>query len=459
MGFEPKKFSFILQRIVDRVVSRSELTDVVQGGAVWNVAAGTAREIDDVFFQMTNQQDIWDIDTATGDELDLRARDIPDGALVRDGALAAVTTLVFSRTGTVGVASIPVGTVARVPGGGPAFQTTVAGSIPDTLSQSAPITAVAVEAGIAGNVDADTITQLDGLAGVETVTNPVSAIGGQDEESDETFRERIKSYYRSLSSGVDTALIQAALSVSIAGFGRVASAQVQVNPAGAPCVVFLYIDDGLGTAETSANNYSAPDTLIAAAVGGEARFNTINVPVNEAFPFNLLINAVLQVRDVDYVLDPTTGLIILDEGVYPTGLAPADVVTASYTYYTGLIAGVQKVVNGDPADRVNFPGVKAAGITVYVLSPAVTQVAVIAVLTPDPEFSGSVEDLKVDVAAAISRYINGLAIGDDVILTEIVHKAQGVPGLRDITFTTPTSNIAIGVGELARVFDSNISLT
>ena len=77
-------------------------------------------------------------------------------------------------------------------------------------------------------------------------------------------------------------------------------------------------------------------------------------------------------------LDDTTGVITLGTlppdhahrdprtGAAAPGLRAGATVRATYAHYTGLIAEVQRVVSGDPDERLRYPGWKAAGTRVRV---------------------------------------------------------------------------------------------
>lgn len=457
MPFEPKTFSPILQRMVDRVVARSELTDVVPGGQLHTELSAFAREMDDYYVQASKLQDAWDVDTATGDELDLRAEDIPGGILVRGGAAKASLTVVFTRSGTVGEATIPTGTVVSVPGG-PSYATIVDGAIADGDTASASISALAIAAGADGNTNVGTVSTMSGLAGVETVANTTAGTGGSDAETDDELRQRIIGYYASLARSTPDALHYAALGTTLDGFGRVVSVQVLNFPSGIRGLVHLFIDNGTGTIETTDDNTGSPESVILNATGGERRLYLANIPIHTSFARTISINAVPITEGVDYRFYPDSGLIILDETLYPTGLVALDDVTAEYTWYTGLVAEVQKIVNGDPDDRVNYPGYAAAGVQVLVLAPATTQLAIEGVVTPDITFGGLSTDLKDQVKDAWVRYVNGLGIGEDVILTELIHQAQSVPGVRDVAIISPPSNVTVGEGELIRLTVTNIDI-
>jgi len=457
--FEPKTFSFFLERMSDRVVARTELTDLEEGGVIHTLLSAFARELDDISFQMVNLQRIWDLDTATGEDLDDRAQDLNPTKLVRQGATGAAGSVVFSRAGTIGTVAIPTGSIVRVPDGGPEYETTLAGSILAGGTDSAVIPILALEAGTDGNVDAGTITQMNAVTGVETVINGAATLGGQGVETDAQFRTRIKTFLRSLPRGTPDALKFAVLDVEDPDFGRVVSAEVFELTGVDLGVVIIYIDDGAGTVEQTDSNIGAPETVVASAAGGEVRLLVDNVPVKEGAAFDVEINAVPQVQGVDYTLNLALGQITLDPTVFPTGLTPADSLIVEYTWYIGLIEVAQKVVDGDPADRTNFPGYRAAGTEVFVRAPTVFQQIVEGAVVVESDFIGQADEVRDSVRSAINRYINGLGINGDVILSELIFQAQSVTGVFDISFTTPTGNVVIGDGELARVTDANIDLT
>ena len=182
--FSPETFSTFLKRMAYRVVARSNLTDLEVGGELYVLLSAFARELDGISFQTSNLQRLWSLDTATGEDLDDRATDFYPGTLVRLTDLQATGTVVFSRSGVAGTATIPAGHGVRVADGAE-FVTTALGSITPGNTDSAAVPIQAIEAGLDGNVDATTITILDALAGVDTVSNTVPTAGGQDEETDD----------------------------------------------------------------------------------------------------------------------------------------------------------------------------------------------------------------------------------------------------------------------------------
>ena len=454
--FEPRQFTQFLERMINRAVARTELTDVEEGGNLHTIFAAVARELDDISYQMVNLQRIWDIDTATGEDLDARALDTNPDKLSRQGATKATSTVVFSRAGTSGLVNIPAGSIVRVPSGGPEYETTASGTINNAASSSASIPVLALVAGSDGNVDADTITQLDAITGVETVTNTTAATGGSDEETDAEFRERIKAYLRSLPRGTPQALKFAVLNTELEDYGRIVTAEVVELTGDDLGKSYVYVDDGTGTIVVTDNNTGSPETVIASALGGEDHLYLDNFPVREGATITIEVNGSPIVEGTDYTIDLSQGLIVFDITAYPTGLTATDEVTAEYTWYTGLIAEAQKIIEGDRNDRANYPGYKAAGTQVFVRSPTVLIQTISAAVTVEEGFDG--DTVRDAVASALIRYINSLTINGDVYLSEMYFAAQSVRGVVDIIFSEPSGNVAIGTGELARTSSANVTI-
>src|SRR3972149_4168515 len=214
--FIPKTYEQVLQREIDRAVARSKLPDLTETSARKAVLSATAREIADAYFQMKNLVDVFSIDRAAGDDLDERAKDYNPAVISRNPATLA------------------------------------SGTLPSVME----------EAGSKGNVAAAVLTKFKGLrpAGLDTVTNLAGFVGGADKETDDSFRARIKDFVATLSRCTPQALETAALTVEMPSGQRIVFAKVVEDPI-LLGLVYLYVDDGTGAAETVDDNYGGPETL------------------------------------------------------------------------------------------------------------------------------------------------------------------------------------------------------
>lgn len=449
-----KRFEQILESILGRVVARSDLSDVSDTSQFKTLAAGIAREIDEAYFQFTRLRDLFDIQKASGEDLDARAREIQPGTIRRIPARRAIGTVVFSRTLTSGTVTIPSGTVVKT-GDNKVFTTTLQAQILDTQTSSTPVSVVAQDPGVAGNVPPATIVKFGSkIPGVDVVTNAAATTQGRDQESDDSFRNRLLNFIASLSRCTVEALeflitgVEDPVTNKVVQFARAVEDLVDLGN------VTLYIDDGAGTA-AELGTPVVGEVVIASALGGEQFLSLAQKPVDDTGVSTLDIISDIRgtlVRGTDYFFNPANGKIKFD----PT-LVATEEITANYTPWINLIAQVQKVVDGDPTDRLNFPGFRAAGVRVIVLSPVITDIAVEATLTV---VAGT--DLPTAVAsakAAVLDYVNNVGISGDIISNEFIERIMGVTGVIDVDLVLPTGNIVVLDDQLPRTNTGIINIT
>jgi hypothetical protein len=193
-----------------------------------------------------------------------------------------------------------------------------------------------------------------------------------------------------------------------------------------------------------------PDT----AVGGEEFLRLQHWPIKDDFADPIITSSTRGplTRGAEWYLNPANGRLKFDPP-----LATGEAITATYDFFTGLIADVQLVIDGDRNDRLNFPGWRAAGVLVRVLSPVVVVQAVEAVLTIQSGFVRT--DVIAAVESAISNYINNLGISGDVVVNELIEQMMAVDGMFDMNLVSPTANTVVLDNEIARIQSSNIDLS
>lgn len=475
--FVPKTFETILQRQIDRVVARSKLSDLTDTSGMKTVLAATAREMADGYLQMKYLTDLFSIDRAAGDDLDERAKDYNPVVISRVLATQATGALQFSRVvpamTTLGLVTIPIGTRVEVPSASPELVciTTSAVTLPVTTnSGGSPVTqlsglaaSVMEAAGARGNVGAGVLVRFRGFrpAGVDAVTNPSVFVGGSDKETDDSFRARIKALVATLSRCTPQALEVAASTVILPSGQHVVFAKTVEDPVQLG-KVYLYIDDGSGAAESTVTLgstetlTSGPEFPSDMAQGGERYLYTDHYPIKDSVAFTLLrgVTALTRVSSNpvgnEYTLNAASGQVYLG-----TALTAGQTVTlTTYTWFIGLIAEVQKVIDGDPANRTTYPGWRAAGVLVLVRVPTILPVTVTADITVRDGFGQMT--VAASVRAAIAAYVNGLGIGVDVVRSEMIERAMAVEGMYDITISSPASNIVVLFDELPRILDAGI---
>jgi uncharacterized phage protein gp47/JayE len=458
MGLQLKTHEQILQTMINGVVSRTDLSDIVDTSAFKHLLAAFARELDESYFQIGLIPDLFDLDKCVGDDLDRRAAQVQPAAISRRLAAKATGSVIFSRAGTVGTVNIPSGTKMKT-SSGIEFVTSAAGAINNTFSASSSVPVIAVVAGAAGNVSLSTIIKFASKpAGVDSVSNPAALTNGRDKESDDELRGRIKDYLATLSKATVLAIEFYAKQVVISSGQRVVFAKV-VEDETLRGEVTLYVDDGAGTAETTAAVVGENLCLGLAgppadsAVGGESRLFADHKPLKAAASVTVSSSTRGALTlSTHYTFNHANG-----QFDFNPVLTAGEIITVSYTYFTGLIAEVQKVIDGDLNDPSTYPGVRAAGVRVTVLTPQILQLAVAASLTVAEGFV--VSDVRAAVQSAISTYINGLGISGDVIRNEIIERIMAVAGVINCTLSTPTTDLVLLDDQLPRITTSNITVT
>jgi uncharacterized phage protein gp47/JayE len=143
---------------------------------------------------------------------------------------------------------------------------------------------------------------------------------------------------------------------------------------------------------------------------------------------------------LDYITDVTTGI-------------------DGYTYYTGLLRTVQRIVDGFEPDPVSYPGRRAVGGIIETLPPLIKRVVVSIEVTTNEGVN--LNEITNDIKSAIIDYIDGLGVGEDVILSEIIVKVMGITGVAAVTFNVPsptTERISVADNEKAFIEPNDISI-
>lgn len=187
---------------------------------------------------------------ASGEDLDRYAFD--QYTLTRKGASPAVGEVRFFRQTLVGGAgSIPSGTRLKTLVGTEYITTTVASLGASDLQTTAKVRAA--QAGKATQVGTNQIRLFSQptllFDKTLSVTNDLTTAGGEDDEDDETFRNRIRQFWTTVRRGVLSAIEFGALTVpGIVSAQAVEALTVFGDQAEPARVVNLYISDSSGVA-------------------------------------------------------------------------------------------------------------------------------------------------------------------------------------------------------------------
>lgn len=466
-SFVAKRQEQIYADMQAQVVAQGGLTDITDSSGLKSLLQAVARQLDELYYNASLLRLAFSLDSATGSDLDARAAEM--GARTRLGASAATGTVIFSRPGQTGDVTIALGTQVQTSDGA-AFTTTdaavlaavdpasISGHLIGQDSPSVPI--VASAGGTAGNVAAASISILAGtLSGINAVTNVAATTGGQDQESDDAYRSFLYTYVQSLPRATSQSIIGAVLGQTDAASGRTVLFASALSDPASPGIATLLIDDGSGDAATTSQvtgevltkglTGPPPDT----AAGGERRFNTASWPIyaDAAITITSSTRGALNPQS-DYTLNCATGQLLLT-----TGLSQGEALTATYVCYTGLVAEVQRIVDGDPSDAVTYPGVKAFGVHITVSTPQTVTLVINAVLTISTGYDPATTEALVQ--SAITSYVNTLGIGADVLRSGLIAAAMGAAGVVNVVLTDPASDLIVLDDQIARVSQSTVTVT
>lgn len=129
----------------------------------------------------------------------------------------------------------------------------------------------------------------------------------------------------------------------------------------------------------------------------------------------------------------------------------------AYSYYIGLIKLVHSTIYGDEKDLTTFPGVGGSGIKFIINGPTVQEIpfAVSVKLAQGLSLSSVENDIKTQIIS----YVSSVGVAQPIILANIIEAIMGLPGIVDVSITSPTANVAIAQNEKATTKASVISVT
>lgn len=378
--FETRRYEQILPQMLASVATRAGMVDVSDTSVTKHILAAAARQDAEQWYQMFLVLQLFSIDTASGRDLDERAKEIQPGVVSREGARKATGTVVFSRSGTSGTTIISAGTKVKTSAGA-VFSTLVAAEITPTspeqiaghgVGRDSGVTAIEADAaGVAGNVAVGTITRFVSKPnGIDSVTNVSATSLGAEQESDDSFRRRIRSYVQSLArcqpSAIETALIGQRDPVS----GKTilyAKLQEDVVNRGFSIV---YIDDGTGSAE-AVEDYATP---IAATLTWNGTTTITTGDTSEVVVGDWLrLDADGQWFEITSLV-PNTSITILNPGsdTIPTGATSSskvlDIVTEGLSITDEAVGGETRLFLDNIAIKNVLPVVLASDVNGNLIS-------------------------------------------------------------------------------------------
>ncbi|KKM75427.1 hypothetical protein LCGC14_1390340 [marine sediment metagenome] len=315
MAFSLKLFSAILEDMTNwMIANQSKVTDFNEGAVTRSFLEAVGYEIEQSYIR-----------TRVG--FDESLPDIPFYAFnfIRKSGQKSSGNVVFSRTGTTGDITIPIGTLVAT-ADGTQFETTAVGTIQNGNQDSNSVSISATEEGTESNVPANTITVVvTPVNGVESVDNSASTTGGLDEETDESFVKRFREFIEGLGQSSENGLITGAKLVT----GIRSASTIEHFPPSSSYNVSVYVDDGAG---------NAPAALIAAALLKLEGEGTASNPGYKAAGINIQVLAPSKVTQ-----DVT--VVITDDGTLAEITMTYNIEQAISNYINNLVLGDDIIKN------------------------------------------------------------------------------------------------------------------
>lgn len=463
----------ILQAMINVVVARSELTDLLPASVLTQILAAAAQADEALYLQIGQLLGMFSVRRATRQGLIYRAYDYNTEV---GGATYAVGSGYFTRpVASATPVTLLAGTIVAS-ANGVQFRTLVSATIPGAGVQSPSVGVIAVLAGAAGNLATGAVTTVVTAysgAGTEGLAffSDAPTIGGAEEEPTEQLRQRLFDIAASLNRTSPIAVPARARLISLTSGERVQTAKL-VEDIGSPGEATLYIDNGSGTTEVLEQHgtwFVVPlgaEVLIASAAGGEARFQVSAPPIAldavGAPRIDLYLNTGTKLTaGVQFHVIPGTGAIVLDGTVFPTGLAIGARLEAVYTAWAGLIRAVQWDLSGREDDATVYRGGFAGGGHYVVRSPEIYRPAIACRVTVAAGFDAAT--VRAAVRDALLAYCNSLPIGGDIVLAALYDVAMAVDGVADFLVTAPAPadpppNIVVADNQLVRLQAPDITV-
>lgn len=426
MAYVPRERDELARIFLGSLVTRSELDDVNQGSVIDVLAQSMASLANSTEHRIAGVRDAFDFRNATGAELDERLAEFPPETISRLSATTASGTLTVTLLAQVSDLTIEPGASFSASLNPEIIYTVTTQTVISAGATTANLTVEASESGRAGNIGAGRIdTILDAPSQLLTVTNAAPLTNGQEEETDSALKRRALLYLQSLARSQAPALEFAALSYE--GSERITLASLYEDPHVAG-MSYLYIDDGsgtLGTRTTTGNRYTGTATAEGPTVIYHDAPAVNELTISYVDPVTSLTRIVSPLK---YVSIPERGVIYLDADAIPD---TAPWTLGAYEIFSGPIADIQRIIEGDPANPASASGWRAAGTRVRVYPPSTARLDADIHLTPENGYE--LDTLTQSVENYLIDEFSAYRIGEPLYVARLTEMIMSVDGVRNIS--------------------------
>lgn len=436
MSFIPKSASDILRQLRGAVLGRSKLNDISPSSALNIMLAAFSEELASSERRLLSIRESFFLNGAQGSDLDRRVSELPPIGLSRIGktnASGAVLRLSRAFEDSTADLAIPAGTAVKAQGGERYVTTAeIIMGIGDTEVDNVHI--VCVSSGESGNQPIGAIDFIEnGPDQLISCTNTQPLTNGQDRETDTSLRERAYSYLRSLSRCQKNAIEFMAINYIGINGDRFPYAKVYEDPEHLG-LCELVVDDGSGLNVESVSRLGSSISAVIPSGGSRTVYHEApaTAPIQ---PENIVVwkngNSETQIRvtPINYTSIHERGVIYFKDGV----IEPNDrVFVQGYRVFTGLVAELQREIEGNPNSPDRLTGFRAAGtrMIVNVVSPQFIKLDM--ALSPNSNVDYRV--IEANAVATIQGFVGTLSPGETLIISRLVDLVMEISGVRDVKF-------------------------
>jgi uncharacterized phage protein gp47/JayE len=408
--YEPRSSAEITRDLIARTVARTSLTDLAESSTLGVLLRSIAEQIAEADVRLAQIRSQFTLKGARGVDLDERAEEI---GVTRLTATAASGTVVVTRTDSSASLTIPAGSVF---GRGDS----------DVTYSTTALSIVANTRGTLGNAPPRSIdTILDAPSALVSVTQGEALANATDAETDLALRSRATLALNSIARAQPIALEYTARTFTATDGTRATTATVY-EPETRLGYVELLIDDGSGLGDHAPTRSGEAVSLTLNAVLGQ--LIGVEAPVVGSVRVRSGSSVLIEGRDYD--ISRSRGVITLRDAA---NVSIGDTITVdNYSVYTGLIAELQALMNGDPNDVTS--GHRAAGIALRVLPAPVQRIPLDVLIVIDA--GSTLTTVKANVESAISAYFSALGAGAPAYRSALVSVVMGVGGVVNATILT-----------------------
>lgn len=423
MSFTPRTKDELARRILGAFISRSPLSDTNKGSVLDTISQSIGALASNTENRIATVRDAFDFRNATGAELDLRLGEFPHGTIARKPAQRArgVVGIILQEGLTVDTV-IPEGTTFSRTDNAVLYST-----IEDvTIPAGVRIFDLNIEAsvlGSSGNAPSGVIRGLEDVPSeIIGVVNARAITTGLEEESDNSLKRRATLYLQSLARSQAKALEYMALSADLPL--RLLLANIYEDPFNRG-MSYLYIEDGTGTLSQDISDGRIPSITV--PQGSLNVFYHDYPAIKEVVPAIFNNGLLINLDPTQYISIPERGVIYLD----PSILTPGDTLTVRpYHIYTGSIATIQALIEGDPNNPEISPGFRSAGTRVRVLSPNIARVS----LSLEVQVKGGADyaTLDINITDSLSSLINDLHVNAPLFHASIIEAVMDIEEVSNV---------------------------